>query len=125
MPTKNLTLRTIISAANDLGEQPAKELDESLTVDGFTQWRVEYVQLAAAGADVAVAFTAAVALFVFSHDNPFSLRLAAGETLMGNLRQFGPIMCDDEDDEALTTSVLLTGNGVTPSDIEVWIVEKP
>ena len=125
MPTKSATLRLLLSVINDVGDQPEKEFDESLVLDSFATFTPGgRLLLAAAGADVAVTFTDAIGLLIFSHDNAFSLRLAAGEALLGNLRCH-LFFCDDEIAGAHVTSVLLTGNTVTPSDIEYWIIEKP
>lgn len=127
---KTLVNRTVIELANDSGEPPEKSLDTAgidryaLLLAGFTDVTPgRRIRLAAAAADQALTFTAAVAIVIVSHDYPFSLRLAAGETLLGNLREF-KVWCDDTADAAAVTSVLLTGNGDNVADLEVWIVEK-
>jgi len=119
------TSKTTIEYTNEAGEQPSKEFDEAaLSLASLTGYTVKKMLLAAAGSDVAISFTSAIGLFIYSHDNPFKLRLAAGETLMANLRKF-EILADDTVDGVLATSVLLSGNTVTPSDLEIWIIEKP
>lgn len=125
MATKSATLRTLLTAVNDAGEEPEKSLDESFVLASFTDFTPgRRIRLAAAAADQAVTFTDAIALLVVSHDYPFSLRLAAAETLLENLRSF-LVWADDEDSGVHQTSVLLTGNGTNVADLEVWIIEKP
>lgn len=128
---KTLTCRTVLELVNDSGEPPEKALDTAgidryaLLLSGFTDITPgRRIRLAAAAADQALTFTSAIAILIVSHDYPFSLRLAAGQTLLANLRQF-LVFCDDTADAAAVTSVLLTGNGDNVADLEVWIVEKP
>lgn len=125
MATKNMTIRTIIQPANDTGAEPVATFDETVSLSGYSDMTASRrMTLAAAGSDVAVTFTNAALLFIFSHDNKFSLRLGAGQTLLQNLKQFGPVVVNDATNSALATSVLLSGNGTTPSDLEIWITEK-
>ena len=131
MATKEAALRIVLQHLNDTGESPEKALDTDI-IDQAGLVLSEYtdltpgrrVLLAAAAADQAITFTNAIALVIVSHDNAFKLRLAAGETLLTNLRAF-VVWADDEDDAVKATSVLLTGNGVTTADLELWIIEKP
>lgn len=124
MATKSLTLALDLSQINDVGETPAKALIESFVLQGFTQFTTGRIALAAAASDTAIAFTAAIAVIIVSHDNAFKLRIAAGETLLANLKAF-VVYADDALDHVRATSVLLTGNGTTVADLEYWIVEKP
>lgn len=122
---KQGTLSVQFENRDDTGEAVSKKLCEALVLSGYTQADMsKYIALAAAAADQAVTFTDAVAIILFSHDNPFQLRLAGGETLLSNLRCF-VIWCDDTDDEAHSTSVLLTGNGASIANLEAIIIEKP
>lgn len=124
MAVKSAVLRLLLSSIDDTGYDPSKEADASLTLSGYTDITPgRRLTLAAGASDQALSFTEAVGLVIISHDNPFKLRIAAGETLLTNLRRF-VLWCDDEDDGARATSVLLTGNGSTPADLEVWIIEK-
>lgn len=125
MATKSVSARLILSALNDAGEQSAKDFDESLILSAFTDLTPgRRIQLAAGAVDQAMTFTACIGLLIFSHDTPFKLRLAAAQAQLDNVRSFF-VFCDDKDDAAHTTSVLLSGNTVTPSDVEVWVIEKP
>lgn len=125
MPTKSVEIRTILKARNDTGETPEKEFDETLTLSGFSDHTPgRRLTLAAAASDTAFTFTAGAALLIYSHDNTFKLRLGAGETLLSNMRQFGPIVVNAATNNALSTSVLLSGNGTTPADLEIWVFEK-
>ena len=122
--TPSMTFRTILEQVNDVGESAAKDVDELLALSGIENWTAgQRLVLAAAAADQAVTFTDAVALFIFSHDEPFKLRLASGGTLLANLRCF--LLVGDTTTTAVhSTSVLLTGNGVSPASLEIWKVEK-
>lgn len=130
MATQNAALRLVLQHMNDSGEEPEQELDTDridqagLTLSSYSSFTVKRIALAAAAADQAVTFTDAIGLIIVSRNYAFSIRLAAAETLVANTRLF-VIWADDEDDEALSTSVLLTGNGDNVADIEVWIFEKP
>jgi len=124
MATPAATMRLILEQIADTGESPETTYDESFTLSGFEEDVTKRILLETADADVAVTFTDAIAVLVFSIDNPFKLRLAGGETLLANLRAF-LVWCDDEDDEALSTSVLLTGNGTNQARIRCLILEKP
>ncbi len=129
MATMNATLRLVLQHASDTGEAPEKTLDtDGIDRVGLALRDYEDVmpgrriRLAAAADDQAVTFTNAVGLVIVSHDYPFKLRLAAGETLMENLRAF-VVWADDADDGIVQTSCLLTGNGTYAADLEVWIIE--
>lgn len=118
------SFRIIVEQIADTGESPETSYDETFSLDGFEEDVSKRILLEAADADVAVTFTAGISVLVFSIDNPFKMRLAGGETLMDNLRLF-LVVCDDEDDEALSTSILLTGNGANQSRIRFLVLEKP
>lgn len=123
MATKSASLRLILEALNDTGEAAEKELDTTKDLDSYTDITPgRRIALAAAAADQAVAFTDAIGIVLVSHDNPFSLRLAAGETLLEDLTVF-VVWGSATDDGVHQTSVLLTGNGDNIADIEVWIIE--
>jgi len=125
MATKELALRMILQLREDLGASPEKTLDIQHSLSSFldaTPGRM--IALAPAAANQALTFTAACALVIVSRDYPFSIRLAADETLITNQRFFVSAT-DDEDASGLETSVLLTGNGSNTANLEVWIVEMP
>lgn len=130
MATKELFLRHVLELANDTGDAPEKTLDtdlipRALKLSGFTDVSPgRRVTVAPDADDQAVSFTAAIAFVAISHDYPFSLRLADGETLIPNLRSF-TVFADDEDAAVLEDGVLLTGNGQNAADVEIWIVELP
>jgi len=124
MATKTLTTRSITSLANDTGHADEKDFDESLTISGFSDVTPgRRIKLAAAADDYVLSFTAGSYVHIFSHDNGFKVRLASAETLSGLLREF-KIVAQNATNTALSTSILLTGNGTTTADLEVWIVEK-
>lgn len=124
MATLSTAMRFVLEQYNDTGESPAKDFDERLQLAAFTDHTPgRRLQLQADDEDRPFTFTNAVALLIFSHDEPFALRLAADETLMSGLRMF-VVWGDAVDGEVVSTSVLLTGNGETDSDLEIWIIEK-
>lgn len=125
MATKNMSLRTILTYLDDIGATDRSPFDETLTLSGYSDATPgRRLTLAAAASDQAVTFTSGALVFIFSHDNTFKVRLASGETLMSNLRQFGPVMVNVATNNALSTSILLTGNGTTTADLEIHIIEK-
>jgi hypothetical protein len=131
MATMNSALRIVLQHMNDTGDTAAKSLDTDeidqagLTLSGYEDLTPgRRIRLGASAADQAVAFTDALGILIVSHDYPFSLRLAAGETLLTNLRAF-VVWADDTDDGVHQTSCLLTGNGSYAADLEAWIIEKP
>ncbi len=125
MATKQLEVRTVIAQRDDIGAVDSKDFDETTTLASFLDVTPgRRITLAAAASDTAITFTNAAFFFIRSHTNSFKLRLAAGETLMSNLIQFGPIVSNVATNSSLATSVLLSGNGSTTADLEVWIVEK-
>lgn len=121
---KKGTLSIQFDHVDDTGESPSKKLCESLILSGYTDATIsKYIALASGASDQAVSFTDAIGVLLVS-DTPFSLRLAGGETLLTNLRAF-VVWCDDALDGAAQTSVLLSGNGSSVSNIEAIILEKP
>ena len=121
--TPSASLSLVLSQINDVGESPAKTLSEVLALSGFTDITPgRRILLAAAAADQAVTFTDAIGILIFSHDYPFSLRVTAGQTLLEGLRCF-LVWAHAEDVGIHQTSVLLTGGGTYPSDLEVWTIE--
>lgn len=124
MATRTATLRTILEAVSDVGELPDQKLDVSAALDGYTDFTVRSVPLAAAAADQAFTFTGVIAVVIASRDNPFKLRLAAGETLLANLKLF-IAWAKDEATAIKTTSFLLTGNGSNTANLDMWLIEKP
>lgn len=125
MATKRLDARVILSLFDDTGESPAKGFDETLSLSSFLDVTPgRRLTLAASADDQAFTFTSGAFLVIYSHTNSFKVRMAAGETLMSNLRLFGPVMVGAATNNALSTSVLLSGNGSTTADLEIWVVEK-
>ena len=125
MATKGASLRLVLETVNDTGDTPAKSVDETFDLTSFTDLTPgRRIALATTADDQPVAFSDAIGVVVLSHDYPFGIRLAAGETLMSNVRLF-VVYADDENAGVLTGSFLLTGNGTNVADIEVWLIEAP
>jgi|DEB0MinimDraft_6_1074348.scaffolds.fasta_scaffold09432_3 hypothetical protein len=122
--TQNAALRIVLELMNDEGSQASQTLDECFTLSGYTVTRRQVVSLAPAAIDEAVTFTDAIALILVTKDYDFDLRMAAGETLLENLRFF-TLWAYDTDEGVHQTSVLLTGNTTNTALVEVWTIEKP
>ncbi len=125
MSSPAVTVRLIVESQQDTGDVADKKLDIATILQGtgltdYTPGR--RLKLGAAAADQALTFTAGSLIIIVSRDNPFKVRLAAGGTLTGLLKIFA-VVASDDDETALSTSVLLTGNGDTAAELEIWIVE--
>lgn len=118
------SLRLILEQIADTGESPETTYDETWTIAGFEEVVDQRILLSASASDQAVTITGALAVLVFSVDNPFKLRIKTGETLLADLRAF-LIWCDDEDTAALATNILLSGNGSNQSRLRFFKIEKP
>lgn len=131
MATMSAALRIVLQHLNDTGESPEKSIDtDSIDQAGLTLSDYDAltpgarIKLAPAAADQAVLFTDAIAILIVSRDYSFSLRLAAAETLLENLRAF-LVWANDTDTGIHQVSCLLTGNGADTANLEIWIIEKP
>lgn len=128
-PSPSLLVRLLLQHVADTGESPTSELDTQASstpvlLSGFTDITPgRKLKLAPTADDYAVTFTSASTLVVFSHDYPFSYRLADGETLVGPTRLWVGAACDDETVGAIDGPILLTGNGQNQASLEIWIVE--
>ena len=129
MATKKLNVQVIAQITPDTGLEPICAVDTDsdafapLAITGFTEWRTAEIQLAAAAVDTAFTFTEAVAFLLFA-DEPISLKLAAGESELTNIR-FAGWCADDEDDDVHSTSVLLSNPGASAAQVKVLYLEKP
>lgn len=127
MATKSATLRSILELINDVGETPGCDLDEVISLSGWDNLTHKQFKLAAAAADVPLGLTADATLVVlYSHDNPFTVRLASGEKQVTSTRLFA-FMGDDEAVAAYDTAgpddILLSGNGTNEASIDAFIIE--
>ena len=129
MATKSATIRVIASLIPDIGEDPTTQIDTGALpvplpeLSGLGAYRVESISLAPAAVDQELLLTEAVAVVIIA-DAEFSLRLAAGETLQGNLRMWA-FQCGDTDAGALTAPILLTGNTISTANLTAIVVERP
>ena len=125
MATQSLNHRLIVEHVADTGENPEKVYDEQYTLSEITDLTPgRRLTLAPGAADQAVAFTDCLGILITTRDYDFDLRLAAGETLLENLRTFF-VASQDTDEGVHQASVLLTGNGSNEANLEIWLVEKP
>jgi len=123
MPTPAISARLILEKLNDTGEEAADQFDETLTLSDYDGFVKKRIKLANAGDDVALAIGDSAAVVIFSHDYPFSIRLASAETLVANVRMFA-VFADDLDAATLASgNLLLTGNTENDSNLEVWTID--
>jgi hypothetical protein len=127
MATKSATLRAILELIKDVGETPGCDLDEAISLSGWTNMVHKEFTLAAAAADVPLGLVNDASLvIIFSHDNPFSVRLESGAKQITSTRIFA-FMGDDEAVAAYDTAgpddILLSGNGTNAASIEAFIIE--
>lgn len=128
MATKAITVRVIVESVDDEGEVPKKLFDESYTLSGYTNLTPGLQQrVGAAAADVELAHTTPAMVMVASHDNPVTIKLAAGETELEDCVLF--LAVAHQSTTAMgqlvaTTEVLVSGNGQDAADIEHWTVKK-
>lgn len=125
MADQQIVFRTIIEHFNNPGESADNRFDDCVYLSPLQNLTpARRLTLGAADTNIPITFTAAAALFIFSKNGQrFGLRVASGETLIPSLREFLAVS-DDISRAVLTTSVLLTGNGINAADLEIWIVEK-
>ncbi len=129
MATKRATIRVILEVQSDTDEPAdcvfdSADLPVAMSIlSGFTSWRREELLLGASAADQALTFTDAIAILLVS-DTAFDYRHVAAEALQENLRMY-LAWADDTADGIHQVSMLLSGNGVTPSQITAYIFEKP
>jgi hypothetical protein len=124
---RTVGLRILTELVDAAGLDPCTmDSDEWPGPLSLTRWKVkreETIVVAAAASDQAFTFTAGLLLILLS-DEPFALRLAAGETLLENLRAF--VVCGaDEDTSSISTSVLLSGNGDNETIVKALLIEMP
>lgn len=128
MATKSIEVQIIIRQADDEGDVPQKVFDQTYTLAGFTQCKPgERVRVASDADDLALAHSTPSLVLAASHDYPFSLRLADGETLLTDLSLFlavGYQSTTAMNDILATASVLVTGNGSDAADVEHWTVKQ-
>jgi len=127
--SKSASNRGIVDFLDDAGNKASESLDTDrltggLVLSGYTAHSVASIYLLSGDTDLAVTFTNAIGLLIVSEDNEFSLRLAGGETLLTDIRKL-EVWGHVSTKKVASTSVLLTGNGVTPSKLKVYIIEKP
>ncbi len=128
MATKAITVRVIVESVDDEGEVPKKLFDERYTLSGYTNVTPGLRQrVSAAASDVEFAHTTPAMIMVASHDNPVTIKLAAGETEIEDCMLL--LAVANQSTTAMgqlvaTTEVLVSGNGNDAADIEHWTVTK-
>jgi len=124
-PVKSASLQLVAKFVEDAGQDDDKRLDvASIALSSLRGLTVKRLRLSSTDTDIALAASQPnVAVIVFSHDNPFKLRIAANETQLDNIRFY----CHWSDDETTQvhagTGLLVDGNGDTNSDLEVWVID--
>lgn len=125
MATPEISAQVIVQIAEDEGESPVLRVDPSFCLTGWEDRTEKVVTIASGDADASVAIDDdACFVFVYSLDNKFSMRLAAGETLFTDLMIFGPIVGYETTGTAYPNGELLfTGNGHTASRVKIITVK--
>lgn len=118
-----------VEIREDSGQAPTYAFDTDAILGGLllSGWKVKHIDeimLAASAVDQVVPFTDAICILLMTADNEFSLRLVAAQAQLTNQRVFFSL-AHDTLQGVHTTSVLLSGNGTTPSQIYAIILEKP
>lgn len=129
MATPSASIQAIISLMSGTGSNPVCKLDtnEELAVPlVLTDYKVDQQATIIVGpsdTDLAYALPAAgVILLMVLSDQPVSMRLQAGETLMGNGR-FWLMVADDEEAPVVDPAgdqLLFTGNGSNEASVKIW-----
>ena len=129
MATPQADLRVLLNLSSDADVTPETRFDSHAApqgpflLSGYSVKQLTTLVLTPDADDQALSVADACGLLLVS-DQPFSLRLAALETLVPHLRCF--LVWQDsvsENDPAIVTSVLLTGNAANECTIEVFKIE--
>lgn len=126
--TQSVNFQGILELISDVGESPHCVIDEKLTISGFASVTHKRFPLGATdvGTALGIPTTDMVAIVIFSHDEPFKLRLKAAEKQLDNMRFFVAIGDDEVDAmyDGSADDILLDGNGTNQADIEVYLIHK-
>ena len=128
MATKTIEVRVIVRQSNDEGDVPQKVFDETYILSGFAQCRPgERVRVASDASDTAFVHSTPAMVMLASHDYPFDVRLASGETQLTDLSLLlavGYQSTTTMNDILSTASLLVSGNGADAADVEHWTVKQ-
>jgi hypothetical protein len=91
-------------------------------ISGFKKDACATLVIAPGDADVAHVIGACCALVILS-DEPISVRLAGGETLMSGVQEF-LLRGKDSSQTVISGPLLFTGNGANEANVKVWAVSK-
>lgn len=124
MATPEIRIYVRADMVNDEGEVPSKTLEWSRTLSGFnTVTPGARRRLASDAADVELTHDEPALVLVASHDNPFALKLADGETVIDDCMLFLAVAYQTTTAMGqllATTEVLVSGNGTDAANLEHW-----
>lgn len=124
IPDNRITARLVIENQEPVGVI-LDSFDESVVLEGYkTADLNKRLQLAPSAEDVSVTFQGPGLLVIQSRDYPFGIRMAAGETLLSNLRHFSLGGADLTASVHPGGSVLLYGNGENVANLFLRVVES-
>lgn len=125
---KQFNMQVVAQITPDTGLEPACVLDtdndqfDALALADFDEWSIRELQVAAGAVDTAVTFTDALVGVMFA-DGPLTVKVAAGETGLANLRFFAWAAADTSGGHP--TSILLSNPGASAVQVKFKYVETP
>lgn len=127
--SRSAALELLAEVQDATGIDPSVVIDTQdwpgpLTIEGWKRKREVTIPLAAAATDEAFALNDAIVVLLVS-DQPFYLRLAAGETQLGPMRAFLVWGKDELTAASPTVSFLLSGNDTNEAIIRGLVLELP
>lgn len=121
------TLRQIVTLLDDAGQEGCDAIDTGtdpfgpITIQGYKIASRSTVVLPVGAVDKFLGFVDATMLVLYGSGR-FSLRLAAGETLLTNLRLFA-VAGQENDEGVISSSVLITAVETSEVTLRVVVVE--
>jgi len=122
MANPELNIRLVAEHRDDSNQQPSCTLDFEHILSGFKVNGVDKICLEPSAVDQPYAFVDAVALLITS-DKPFSLRHAAGEKLLANMRMYAWVADTAAIPGVMQSGILLTGNTANQATLTIWKYE--
>lgn len=108
---------------NDAGEVPAATIDEIHELLGLSLFTVrQRIRVPVTAVDQVVAVPSACAVLLYSRSGRFNLGFATSSPILTNIKAI--LLAADVATRAVRAGNLyLTGVGLDPADVEVWILD--